>query len=52
LVDELCLTVSPTVVGTATERRLTGDLPEPVNLELAGTVFDDGFVCLCYPVPH
>lgn len=50
LVDELCLTLSPTLVGSATEHRLIGELPEPVTLELAGTWVDAGFVFLRYLV--
>ena len=50
LVDELCLTVSPTIVGSGRERRLTDDLLEPVNLELAGAVVAGGFVFLRYLV--
>jgi riboflavin biosynthesis pyrimidine reductase len=50
LVDELCLTVSPTVVGDPVEHRLIGHLPSPVTLELAGTLVDTGFVFLRYLV--
>ena len=50
LVDELCLTVSPTVVGDPGEHRLIGRLAEPVTLELAGTLSDAGFVFLRYLV--
>jgi riboflavin biosynthesis pyrimidine reductase len=50
LVDELCLTVSPTVVGDPGEHRLLGPVPEPVTLELAGTFTEAGFVFLRYLV--
>jgi riboflavin biosynthesis pyrimidine reductase len=50
LIDELCLTVSPTLVADPGEHRLTRQLPEPVNLELAGTLVDAGFVFLRYLV--
>ena len=50
LVDELCLSVSPTLVGDPGEKRLTGPLPEPLALELVGTVSDAGFAFLRYLV--
>ncbi|BEP16198.1 pyrimidine reductase family protein [Acidothermaceae bacterium B102] len=50
LVDELCLTISPTMVGDPGEKRLTGRLPEPLALELVGTISDAGFVFLRYLV--
>jgi riboflavin biosynthesis pyrimidine reductase len=50
VVDELCLTVSPTLAGSTTERRLTGDLPQPLALSLVGTRADEDFVFLRYLV--
>lgn len=48
LADELCLTVSPQLVGRADVRRLTTGLPSPVPLSLAGTLADEGFLFLRY----
>jgi riboflavin biosynthesis pyrimidine reductase len=52
LVDELCLTLSPALVGSPVERRLTGDLPlpKPLSLSLAGVHSDEDFVFLRYLV--
>jgi len=50
LVDDLCLTLSPTLAGSTTERRLTGDLPQPLVLSLVGTRTDEDFVFLRYLV--
>ncbi|MDX6212689.1 MAG: hypothetical protein QOF82_1776 [Frankiales bacterium] len=52
LVDELCLTVSPTLVGSLSEHRLTGStpLPQPLSLTLAGSRTEEDFVFLRYLV--
>jgi riboflavin biosynthesis pyrimidine reductase len=47
LVDELCLTLSPSLVGGASGRILTGpDLTPPVALELAHVLEGDGLLFL------
>lgn len=50
LVDELCLTTSPVMVGNPAERRLIGALPEPLRLTLARSRTDDGFTFSRYLV--
>ncbi|MDX6230266.1 MAG: hypothetical protein QOI76_3656 [Frankiales bacterium] len=52
LVDELCLTVSPQLVGSLSEHRLTGStaLPRPLSLTLAGSRTDENFLFLRYLV--
>jgi riboflavin biosynthesis pyrimidine reductase len=52
LVDELCLTVSPALVGTAAGHHLTGpeSMPQPLRLTLAGSRTDEDFVFLRYLV--
>ena len=49
LLDELCLTVSPRLVGGAARRILTGpDLAGPPGLDLASVCEEDGFLFLRY----
>jgi riboflavin biosynthesis pyrimidine reductase len=52
LVDELCLTVSPQLVGSLSEHRLTGSapLPRPLSLTLAGSRTEENFLFLRYLV--
>jgi riboflavin biosynthesis pyrimidine reductase len=52
LVDELCLTVSPLLVGSLSEHRLTGStpLPQPLSLTLAGSRTEENFLFLRYLV--
>jgi riboflavin biosynthesis pyrimidine reductase len=52
LVDELCLTVSPTLVGSLSEHRLTGSRPllRPLSATLAGSRTDGNFLFLRYLV--
>jgi riboflavin-specific deaminase-like protein len=50
LADELCLTVSPQLVGRDDTRRLTTGLDVPVPLTLTGTRTDDDFLFLRYRV--
>jgi riboflavin biosynthesis pyrimidine reductase len=47
LLDELCLTVSPVLVGGESKRILSGSGPTvPTTLELCSVCEDDGFVFL------
>ncbi len=49
LVDELCVTVSPTLLSGDSRRILTGaTLDPPTRLDLATVLHDDGFVFLRY----
>lgn len=48
--DELCLTVSPQLVGRDDTRRLTTGLSAPICLTLAGTRTDEDFLFLRYRV--
>lgn len=50
LVDELCLTVSPTLVGRGGGASIVGAaaLPEPAGLRLAHVLEEDGFLFLRY----
>ena len=50
LVDELCLTSSPVLVGGATERRLIGTLAEPLQLTLGASREDEDFTFQRYLV--
>lgn len=43
LVDELCLTLSPFLVASSSERRLTGPLRQSLPLTLAGSRIDGDF---------
>ncbi|MPZ72029.1 MAG: pyrimidine reductase family protein [Nitriliruptorales bacterium] len=53
LVDELCLTVSPTLVGGGGGARIMGSsfLPEPIGLELAHVLEEAGSLFLRYLLP-
>jgi riboflavin biosynthesis pyrimidine reductase len=49
LVDELCLTVSPTLLSGDAGRILTGPLLDPaISMQLASVLYDDAFVFLRY----
>jgi riboflavin biosynthesis pyrimidine reductase len=48
LADELCLTISPQLVGRDDVRTLTTGLPSPVPLSLAGSRTDEDFLFLRY----
>jgi len=49
LVDELCLTVSPTLAGGDAKRIVAGaDLPAPTRMELQSLCEEDGFFFLRY----
>ena len=52
LVDELCLTVSPVIIGKTGGARITGapQLPQLVGLELVSVLEDDGTLFLRYLV--
>lgn len=53
VLDELCLTVSPLLVGGDEPRLLTGaSLAVPSRLTLAAALEDDGFLLLRYLVDH
>lgn len=47
-IDELCVTVSPLVLGGSSSRILRGEVPEVRHLELVSTVTADGFLFLRY----
>lgn len=53
LVDELCLTISPTLVSGGGGATIMGSsfLPEPVGLELAHVLEDEGSLFLRYLLP-
>jgi riboflavin biosynthesis pyrimidine reductase len=48
VVDELCLTVSPLLVGGASGRIVHGDLPEPRGMSLAGILQSEDTLLLRY----
>jgi riboflavin-specific deaminase-like protein len=48
LVDELCLTVAPTLAGGTRHTRLLGDLAGPVDLKTAAVYVDGGVLFLRY----
>ena len=52
-IDELCMTVSPVVLGGSSSRILRGEVPEARHLELVSAVAADGFLFLryCRPAP-
>lgn len=50
LVDELFLTIAPSVVGSSPHRIVAGDLPAPVGLELTGLRHHAGELLLRYAV--
>lgn len=53
VLDELCITVSPLLVGPASLSTLAGTaLAAPLTLDLATVVEDDGFLMLRYLVRH
>lgn len=48
LVDELCLTISPSVIGGKSKRIMDGSELEDQNLQLAHLLEDEGFLFLRY----
>lgn len=49
LVDQLCLTVAPLLAGAGAPRIAEGVArPEPLDMELASALFEDGFLMLRY----
>ncbi len=51
LVDELCLTLAPMLVGPGPDRIVAGaDLPDPAALSLAHVLAEDGYLFLRYSV--
>jgi riboflavin-specific deaminase-like protein len=48
LIDEVCLSLAPTLVGTAHHTRLINDLATPVGLSLYRVYEDDGVLFLRY----
>lgn len=54
LVDELCLTVSPMLVGAGGGATIVGDpeLPSPIGMELVSVLEEDGDLFLRYLLPR
>jgi len=54
LVDELCLTVTPQLLGRTGGRRITGDagLSAPADMELVHVLEEQGYLFLRYLLPE
>ena len=48
LVDELCLSIAPTLLGARPHTRLLGELDQRIELSLSNVYFDEGVVFLRY----